>query len=356
MNRLMAGILLLCGLTITLSASFGQDTSNHTPRIRTTNEVAALVSVIHGGDKNKISAAQSRLSDPDTSSRDALHDTYVNLLDDADLNVKDAAIMACGRLHLTDAAGKIRGFLKSLPRHDMSQDVHGNQPVGDEYRHGVIAADTLASLGDTASMAEILDRDVLAVSWEVIMPKFGRAALPLLIAQAHSSNPRKRAGALRAISSIRDDASTPDLIVLLKDPDSQLRNSAIRALAYKNDASALSAVEAIYKTLDAWGRIDFVSAACKQRGSAFVVPLGREFIKTTYDAGRRADMVRAVACNRDAATIQFLEDLLNDSSDATRAEAACQLAKWTGKAYSHTQSGMTKLLESRCEPLQKLNK
>jgi HEAT repeat protein len=345
-----------CLFTLGVSSARGQVSASSSPatnKISTRQAVEDLANALRADDPKTKESAKSRLADPDSSANTALHDVYLKLLDDPNINVKEASMIACGKLHFTDAIPKIRQFLKSLPRHDVTSALHANTSIGDEYLHGVVAANALADLGDASSIPDILGRETLAVSWEAIIPKFGRMALPLLVEQARSTNPRKRSGALRSISALRDETAIPDLSVLLKDPDPKLRDSAVRALAHMKSTEALSAAEASYSTLDDWGKIDFVSSVCRQRGSSSAIQLGEDYIKKSHDAGRRADMLRAVSCTGDSGTIQFLEQMLNHPDDATRAEAACQLARWTGKAYPHKQTGFTKLLESRCEPLNK---
>ncbi len=300
-------------------------------RINTAAEVSAQVSILHGGDEELAWAARARLASPDPSARDALHDSYLLLLDDPDLNVKESAILACGELHLSEGVLKIRGIFKSMP--DGRSLANNDSHLGNEYRDVVnAAADTLAALGDTESMPELLDRRKFGA-----MKKFGHIALPYLITQARSSDRSKRRNALEAISRMEDDASTPDLILLLKDSDPKIKDSAVSALVRKKDDKRLSAVEAVYNELDSWGQIDFVSAACGQKGSAYAIPLAKEFIKNSHDADRRAHMVSAVACKGDPATIQFLEDSLKHGDAKTRDEAACQLTGFTHKAYPHSR-------------------
>lgn len=301
-------------------------------------------------------AALSRLANPDEKAFAALAPTYEALLDDEDPDTRSAAARACAKLKDTNAVPKIRMRLKSLPKNNFDSDKGMGPEGGKEYRQALPAAEALSDLGDWDSVGEILDREVLSVSWEVVLPPFGARVVPLLREKSRSNRKAVRNGALRSISAIKDPAAVSALKSLLTENDVQVRNSAARALGAINTPEALSSVEGAYEHLDDWGKVRFLQACVKAWDNKKIMGYADAFLKKQGADSVKAEMVGTIGATGDVAAVQYLEELLKNQNETVRSEAACQLARLSGKLYTYSETNWTRLRETHCAAIQALKR
>ena len=192
-------------------------------------DVERLIKSIQFGDPEERERAMERLADPDPKAKKNLEAAYLQLLDDPDSTLRSSAALACSKLGLLGAIVKLRAILASVPKTAIHSETEMDDPTNDERSLTYPIAQALVELNDVESVKEILSRDALSSNWDVLLPRFGAKALPLLVARAAGSGPA-RSGALRAIAAIEDESAAAELQTLLKDSDAGIRTSAAAAL------------------------------------------------------------------------------------------------------------------------------
>lgn len=298
-------------------------------------------------------AALGRLASPDAKAPDSLGFAYMALLDDNDLDIKDAATSACARLQVKGAIPKIRKALKALPKHSFQP---GEGVNIQEYRHAMAAAEALATMGDTEVIGEILDRESLSPSWEVLLPKFGGRTLSLVVEKARSNRESVRNGAIKAISSFNDPDALPQLKALLSDKDKDIRNAAVRGLIRAKSPDAMAAVKSAYLTLDDSGKSSVAMACLDQCDVATAMGYVSDFMKNGRQGWSKVLVVMALGKSKKPEAVGVLENLLSDPNDEVRVQAACQLARVTSKRYSYNETNLTRLAAKDCEYLKDTRK
>jgi HEAT repeat protein len=357
-------LVLICLVGVSIwafpdSTDDGANLIHLTPRtVDDVNRVVAFARVKSGKEKQ---AFLNTLSRPSVDSDSRVKDAYLALLDDKDPDIHDAAIVACGNLNDLRAVPKIRMILKSLPKHTLSADIKAvmqKQTFDEEYTHGIIAAETLAKMKDTDALPEILSRDTLAVSWSAIIPPYGASALPQLIQKARSSDPRIKMAAMTTINSIHDPAAASQLQALLSDNDNSIRDTAVLALSNIELPQAILNAESVYNQLDDEGKAYFVEGCLKNRHKQMGLKYLKQYMASNdhvaHRSVHRTQVLMSLAASLQSESIPYLEEYLNDKDPAVREEAACQLAKITGRLYAYPEDNTTRYLDSGCEAMQKL--
>jgi hypothetical protein len=111
--------------------------------------------------------------------------------------------------------------------------------------------------------------------------------------------------------------------------------------------------EKAYSQLPPYGRADVVNG-CLQKCEA-----GRaEILLKRYlsEEGTTPPAGLVIASMESERLIPHLEHLLTSPNDPTRAQAACQLAKITGKLYRYEETNQTKMFEKLCDPIKRIKK
>lgn len=299
-----------------------------------------------------------RLASPDIKAKATIEDSYIQLLDDGDLDVRGAAARGCAQLKSTRAIPKLRTILKSAPKNRFGSEQNLTDQKAEEYRQSYAVAQALSDLDDFDAAKEILNREMLSMNWETLLPRFGGRILPFLVERGRTSRtnpPPVQDGALRAIAAIQDKDAVPQLKALLSDRDPKIRNSAARSLSLINTPEANAAAEQAYSGLTGWGKLDFVQSGVKRWETAKTLDYAKKFIEdSSNEASSRVQMVQVLGTRKNPATTAYLKALLKNSDDSVRAQAACELAKTTGKLYPYQETNQTRMFEKLCPELRKL--
>jgi HEAT repeat protein len=278
-------IFLLIGLLV--SPSWGQENDDQR-KSSSPNMLHALVSAPHNSrDADRLleiirststavgqtyrKVALSVLSEPDQKASAELVSKYKSLLDDTDTDVQAAAILACGKLKLTDSTSKIVSLLnresetvqiaairtsenlnaagaaprifeilQHQPRHHFSANsADGATPT--KMQLSWSAARTLTTFRYSDALDELLSRDEILGMGSFggpLIAEFGAQAIPKVLPIARTAGSRQ-GGALSVIAHIKDASAIPELLALAADNDPGIQEASISALAempVKSDA------------------------------------------------------------------------------------------------------------------------
>lgn len=303
--------------------------------------------------KSYRTAALTMLGNPEPKAVSVLGARYLSLLDDSDSDIRSVAAVACGTLGYKEAIPKLRRNLKALPKHPFNPDEGLNF---DEYRAAMGAATGLASLGDQEAVPEVLDRESLSPSWELLLPKFGAKALPQVVEKARSKRESVRNGALKSIAAFNDPDSLPQLKNILSDPDQNIRTAAVRGLVRMKSAEAMTTVRAAYMNLDDSGKSTVAMSCLELCDSPTAMQYVKDFMSKGKQGYSKTLVVMALGNSKKPEAVPYLEGLLKDADDGVREEAACQLARLTGKRYQYAETNWTRLGEKNCQYFKGLEK
>jgi len=311
-------------------------------------DVRELLKLARSGDSRKKEQALERLSSPDEGSKAALSDTYIELLDDSDADLQEAAIRGVTLLNDPRAKKKIRKILKALPKHELRSGRDMTPDTMTEHKRAFTAARALAKMGDVEAMDDILDRKSLAVSWSILLPGFGNAAIPKLVSKAKRGTELERFHALRAIEAMKEAGSISEIKKLLSDENPQIKRSAAIALAHADSPEAFRTLDEIYPTLDVVAKARFAQVCIKKCPQARAQQVIKEYFEDPASSGKNVVLIMALGETGDKAWVPILEGQLQNKNSVARAQAACQLARLTGKLYEYQQDGFTRLGEQEC--------
>lgn len=365
MRKIAPIIIWLCFLATISDAkeknSADSQSSPETRKVLSTipaspEDVDALVKVARSPRLPEREEALKRLADPNPKAYAKLGEKYDTLLDNDDPKVRDSAVEACGKMEYREAIPKIRKILKSMPKHSIEAKEGFNPESLEEHQHALTASVALSKMKDWDSVPDMLDREALAVSWSNFLPSYGSRVMPLIVEKARSKREVARFHALRTIEMMNDDEDLPQLKDLMSDKDQDIRTSAITALTRIKSGQGLATVEAIYEKLNEHDRAGFIAASFMQGQTTKGMDYARSFIRQSTDAPMKANVIEAMGFTLRPEVVPYLEGLLKDPDDTVRSEAACQLARITGRRYQYAESNWTKLRERHCEPLQKIKK
>lgn len=358
MKRYPTQLALLALLAACPSGSWSQQKSK-APKALANKEdiesVARSAKTLKLGEKFRL---LERLASPDVKAKATIEDSYIQLLDDGDPDIRGAAAHACAQLKSTRAIPKLRTLLKSVPKNKFGAEQNLSGQKAEEYRQSYAVAQALSDLDDFDAAKEILNREMLAMNWDTLLPRFGARILPFLVERGRTSRtnpPPIQDSALRAIAAMQDKDAVPQLKALLSDRDPKIRNSAARSLSLINTPEAIAAAEQAYSDLTGWGKLDFIQSGAKRWETAKALSYAKKFIEdSTNESSARFQMVQVLGTWKNASATAYLKSLLKSSEDSIRAQAACELAKSTGKVYQYQETNQTRMFEKLCPELRKL--
>lgn len=353
MKRLLIALISIVGVSTLHATPARQPISKDelarlekTPRNR--DEIRELLKLARSNDPVKKQQALERISSPDASMKAVLGDTYIDLLDDSDPDLQQAAIQGISTLNDARAKGKIRKILNGLPRHELRSGRDMTPAAMDEHKRAFTAARALAKMGDTQALDEVLDRKSLAVSWPMLMPDFGNAAIPKLVAKVKRGTELERFHALRSIEAMKDASSIGEVKKLLSNENPEIKRSAAIALAHADSPEALRTLDEIYPTLDKDAKAHFAQACIKRCAPARAKVVVGEYLESPMPSEQKMNLISVMGESNNADWIPLLESQLKDKNSVVRSQAACQLAKLTGKLYEYKKDGFTRLGEQEC--------
>jgi HEAT repeat protein len=317
-------------------------------------DVTDLLSVVRSTRPAEREAALDQLADPIPTP--GLNDKYLSLLDDGDMDVRDAAIKALTKMKEPKALPRIRKALKDLPRHPFEPTAGMKKENMAEYNHALAAAEALAEFQDESAIPDILSRESLSPSWAAIVPKFGRKALPLVVEKSRSKRDAVRNGAIRTIAATSDEAAVPELKALLNEKDDLIKNSAVIALVNMKSAEAREAADQAYSGLNDPGKVHVLTSCLKKCDRQKTEARIADFFKNSQVAYTKIEVLMGLGQSGDKSWVPSLEKLLADRDSGVRAQAACSLAQLTGKLYDYTRDGNALGFESGCPAIQTLKK
>src|SRR6266700_3292889 len=120
-------VFLICSLGF-MTRAFSESSFTSSPKTTTRKppllpqDVDGLVKNAKAASKDERKEMLNALAQPDPRSGATLGDKYFALLDDNDLDIRDAAVRACGNMNEQRAIPKIRTILKSLPKHSFDSE------------------------------------------------------------------------------------------------------------------------------------------------------------------------------------------------------------------------------------------
>ena len=179
-------------------------------------------------------------------------DRLLAALADSDAGVRGRSAEALGRIGDPQAAGAIaRLLVESLPKTVGRMTVRGDDPGNptDSWGEQRLALFALARLKDVhAARQALLDGalprfDWWAATW-VAMRLESAELRPVLVAAAGSDDPRSRALAARGLGSLAEASAVDLLLPLVRDPDTTVALSALRALGAIGDPRGTAAAAA----------------------------------------------------------------------------------------------------------------
>lgn len=198
----------------------------------TRNDVKLLEQAAMLRDKNIREAALEALANVSPESTE-LKSAYLELLDNKSEKIQVAAFKGCAALKNKEAAPKILDLLSDRSRFTFIKGYFGGMGA-DDIDYSQQAAIALVELDYFEAIDELLSRDeIMAISsfGGPLLAKFGARALPKALTVARTDRSLRKDGAHGVIACMQDEAAIPDLIALLKDPDSEIILSAVSALA-----------------------------------------------------------------------------------------------------------------------------
>jgi HEAT repeat protein len=328
------------------------------------SEVAVSVKIIGTLNEQEREIAIRNLGQPIPA--EGMGEEYLRLLQSKDLEIRTAAILGCGVLKERRAISRVRSNLNYIPKNDfiakaiIFKNVLGpNFSINKKFALGLAAAQTLMELRDWDSVPAVLERNVLANWWEDWLPGFGESVLPLLIQKYKVTKEEDvRRMILKTISKIADRKAGEKLRSLLADPDPKIRGSAALALVRGDSKNAEFLARKFLDSFPEDYRATFLTEILLLENSSIseemLAGIIEKFVQETNSIEGKMRVIVALSPHVTPTRIRLLENFLSNGDDSIRAEAACSLARATGRIYEYSRTNFTRLQERGCKPIQEI--